>query len=128
MLTLFKPLPLSLILGQFKQYNRLTEIGPVDRVRHDTRAFVTDHELRALGAQGPEVDVGRVAEIDHALLAALRTQTRLRVPVLEEVVQSPAVHEDLARVDEPHSPRSRAIGLHAVFECRVVPAGLWREW
>lgn len=87
-------------LGQLKQDNRLTKVCPVHAVWHDVCPLIADHELTPLGAERPEVNVGAILDVDHALLTTLRAQARLRVPVLEEIIQAAAVHEDTGRIEQ----------------------------
>lgn len=116
--------PTSLRLGQLKQGDCLTEIRPVHTIRHDVGTFVTDHELTPFRAQSPKVDVGGIVDVDHSFLTALGAQAGLRVPVLEEIVQPTAVHEDGTGIQDPKTPSPGAIRRRAVRVGGIVPAAL----
>lgn len=121
---ILKPhVPHSRRVRQLEQDNRLAEIGLVDRIRHHIRPLIIDHELRPLGTQRPQVNVGAILNLDHMLLTALGAQTRRGVPVLEEIVQPCPVHEDGRGIDQPQPPGARTVGRRrvAIRPRRIVP-------
>ncbi len=47
------------------------------------------------------------------------------IPILKEIIQSAAVHEDRRGIDKAQAPRAGAIWFDAVAVIWVVPGGLW---
>ena len=104
---------------QLKQRDPLTELRLVRALWHNIMPLVTDQITTPFRIETPEIDIARVADIRHALLAALARQTDARAPILEEVVQAGTVHEYVTGIDDPQAPGARTVGLAAVREGRV---------
>ena len=62
--------------------------------------------------------------VNHGILAIVRRQTRIGVPIVEEVVESTTVGIDVRHVLESQTPGSRAIERQARSEGRIAPCGL----
>ena len=90
-------------------------------------SFIRDHVLCAFRTQTPEIYITRVPDFNLTFLTALTTETCSSVPILEEIVQSSAVLEDVGTVDDAEAPCAYAIGLGAVRKGGIIVSRVWRK-
>lgn len=80
------PLPTTLS-NALENRNRTAKSRAIIPLRHDADAIDRNHVFGRLGAQAPDVDVGRAVDGQHVLLAGLGREAGLGV-VVEQGVES----------------------------------------